>query len=103
MYYCFVPCVLGAESYIMEAFPLEKYRIKILTAERLKGSIRSYLKEKGYEFVIRLSSWGESLWILSSIKNELNWTAFHDLSNMIERNNQKGGRLKDLMFTNSPH
>ena len=63
--------VEGAESFIMENFPLDQYRIKIITAERLRGSIRRYLKAQGYEFVTRITRWGESLWIHSSYRDEL--------------------------------
>jgi len=63
--------VEGAESFIMLNFPFDTYRFKVITAERLKGEIRTYLKSHGYEFVKRLSTWGESLWIRTSIKHEL--------------------------------
>lgn len=67
--------VEGAESFIMMQFPLDRYKIKIITAERLRGEIRSYLKGHGYEFVQRLSTWGESLWIHSSARDSLNMSA----------------------------
>lgn len=43
--------VEGAETLILTNFPLKEYRIHIITAERLKGPIRVYLKEHGYEFI----------------------------------------------------
>ncbi|GKY91433.1 hypothetical protein MPSEU_000115600 [Mayamaea pseudoterrestris] len=67
--------VEGAESFILLNFPLEQYRIKIITAERLKGEIRSYLQNHGYEFVKRLSTWGESLWVHSDYTHELDMEA----------------------------
>lgn len=75
---------LGAEAYIMDSFSFQDYRIKIITAERLSGPIAEYLKANGYEYVTELSLFGESLWILSSIRNELNWSAFKGLYSKIE-------------------
>lgn len=58
----------------MQNFPLDQYRIKIITAERLRGDIRGYLKSHGFEFVTRLTRWGESLWVHHSVREELDWT-----------------------------
>jgi|UniRef100_A0A8J9TJE9 hypothetical protein len=63
--------VEGAESFIMMNFPLDKYQIKVITAERLRGPIREFLKGHGYVFVKKLTRWGESLWIHNSAKDEL--------------------------------
>lgn len=60
--------VEGAETFIMMAFPLQDYRIKLITAERLRGPIRHFLKNHSYEFVQRLTSWGESLWVHTDVK-----------------------------------
>jgi hypothetical protein len=72
--------VEGAESLILLNFPLDQYRIKIITAERLKGEIRVYLKQHGYEFVKRLSHWGESLWVHGDYKAELDMDAVERFS-----------------------
>ena len=55
--------VEGAETLVLLNFPLNQYRIHIITAERLKGPIRAYLKTHGYVFIQRITRWGESLWI----------------------------------------
>lgn len=67
--------VEGAESFIMMQFPWHVYKIKVITAERLHGDIRRYLQKHGYEFVKRLSAWGESLWVHTSFKHELDMSA----------------------------
>jgi hypothetical protein len=67
--------VEGAESFILMNFPLQRYKIKIITAERLRGPVRNYLQKHGYEFIKRLSSWGESLWVHSDYKHELDMEA----------------------------
>ena len=55
--------VEGAEWFVLTNFPLHHYRIHIITAERLKGPVREYLKEHGFQFIKRITRWGESLWI----------------------------------------
>ena len=55
--------VEGAESFILMALPLQEYRIKLITAERLKGEVRHFLKNHSYDFAQRLTRWGESLWV----------------------------------------
>jgi hypothetical protein len=76
---------LGAESMIMESFPFDQYRIKIITGERLKGTIIPHLIQNGYELIANITGWGEQLWIHSTIKNELNWTAYATLGNKIAK------------------
>ncbi len=71
--------VEGAESFIMTQFPLHRYRITLITAERLKGDVRDYLKSEGYEFVKDLTRWGEALWVRTEAKNELDWSVLDRL------------------------
>lgn len=66
--------VEGAESFILLDFPFDKYTFKILTAERLRGEIRTVLKDHGYEFVAKLTRWGESLWVHNSTQHALDWS-----------------------------
>jgi hypothetical protein len=54
--------VEGAEGFIMSAFPLKEYRIKLLTVERPKKELCDFLESHGYKNIQRLSSWGETLW-----------------------------------------
>ena len=84
--------VEGAETYILHNFPfsnvstgsqssstrnhpvmttraatssnnIDQYHIQIMTAERLRGTIRQYIKDHQYHFVQKLAKWGESLWV----------------------------------------
>jgi hypothetical protein len=71
--------VEGAEEFVMKQFPLSQYRIKIITAERLRGEIRTFLKAHGYEFIRKLTRWGESLWVHESVKDELDWSVLERL------------------------
>jgi hypothetical protein len=68
--------VEGAEEFIVMGFPLwDRYKIKIITAERLHGDMRRYFKANGYEFIKKLTRWGESLWIHGSVMDSLDMTA----------------------------
>eukprot|EP00977_Amphora_coffeiformis_P017349 scaffold5567_cov169-Amphora_coffeaeformis.AAC.5 len=53
------------------ALPLQEYRIKVITAERLKGPVRHFLKNHSYDFAEKLTRWGESLWVHRDFKKEL--------------------------------
>lgn len=67
--------VEGAEAFILKNFPLQQYHIKLITAERLRGEARSYLEANGFQYLKRLSKWGEGLWAHESIVASLDMTA----------------------------
>ena len=71
--------VEGAETFIMKDFPFHDYQFKIITAERLKGEIRQILKANGYEFVRKLTRWGESLWVHQDFKDHMDWSTLERL------------------------
>jgi len=71
--------VEGAESFVMLQFPLSRYRIKLITAERLRGEIRQYLKDHGYQFAQKLTRWGESLWVHDSVRDTIDWSVIEKL------------------------
>jgi len=55
--------VEGAEEFIMEHFPLEQYEMKVLTVERPSQKLRQRLESFGYQYVMDISRWGETLWV----------------------------------------
>jgi hypothetical protein len=64
--------VEGAESLVLQAPLLERYRFNVLTIERPKLELRKVLVNHGYvEAAKRLSDWGETLWLHSSAVDEL--------------------------------
>lgn len=72
--------VEGAEEFVMTVFPLEKYRVKLMTIERPTEKLRKLLASKGYIQIQRLSRWGETLWAHGDTINELDMsrlTEFH--------------------------
>ena len=81
--------VEGAEEFIMRNFPLQDYKVKILTVERPKENLRKLLESHGYQQIQRLSRWGETLWILTEILSEL------DLSE-VENFNGKALHLAEM-------
>lgn len=64
----------------MKQFPLDQYRIRVITGERLKEDIREYLEMHGYEYVMDLSTFGEALWVHSASRSELDWSALERFS-----------------------
>ena len=74
--------VEGAESYIMNEFPFEKYIIQVLTIERPKDDLKETLQANGYTLLRIISAFGETLWAHESVLESL------DMS-MIFRNFRK--------------
>ena len=72
--------VEGAEEFIMSSFPLEDYRIRILTIERPQEGLRKILESHGYINILRLSHWGEQLWIHESFQESMDMTHLQDYS-----------------------
>jgi hypothetical protein len=62
----------------MTGFPFHEYRIQIMTIERPKEALRSLLEQNGYKQILRLSRWGETLWIHSDFE------AGMDMSNLLD-------------------
>jgi hypothetical protein len=63
--------VEGAETYIMEFFPFEKYKFKIMSIERPKEKLKAILISHGYRHFKTISSWGETIWLNESYEEEL--------------------------------
>ena len=59
--------VEGAEELIMKDFPFSSYKCRFITVERPKPSLQQLLKDNGYQFVMLLVYWGESLWVHESV------------------------------------
>jgi FkbM family methyltransferase len=72
--------VEGAEELIMNQFPFSNYKIKILTIERPNQTLRTLLENNGYKDVLRLSRWGETLWIHTSYQSEMDLTNLQEYS-----------------------
>ena len=70
--------VEGAEEFIMRSFPLQNYKVKLMTVERPHEKLVELLKSHGFEQIQRLSRWGETLWTHKDVKPEL------DMSNLDE-------------------
>jgi hypothetical protein len=53
--------VEGAEEYIMDVFPLERYRIRFLTVERPSSNLTKKLADHGYSLIKKLVHFGDTL------------------------------------------
>jgi hypothetical protein len=67
--------VEGAEEYVMDAFPFDKYKIKVMTIERPKKRLQVRLKNHGYVPIAFVSTFGETLWAHSSYLETLDLPA----------------------------
>lgn len=70
--------VEGAEAFILMQFPLDQYRIKIMTVERMNPEGRAFLKQHGYEENVRLGAIGEGLFVHESVLAEMDWSVVTD-------------------------
>lgn len=61
--------VEGAESLVLEHFPWDLYKFKVMTIERPRRELREKLTANGYTFIASLSIWGETLWIREELLN----------------------------------
>jgi hypothetical protein len=67
--------VEGAEDLVMSSFPFADYRFNILTVERPSESLSQILSSNGYILLKTLKAGKETLWIHSSIRNDLDMAA----------------------------
>lgn len=81
--------VEGAELFIMKSFPLHEYVIRVMTIERPKEELKTLLKQHGYNQVLRLSRWGETLWVHSSFANEMDFSHLEDFHGKKQWEEQK--------------
>ena len=81
--------VEGAEEFILTAFPLADYRIRIMTIERPKERLRKYLESHGYTQILRLSRWGETLWIHRSFETQMDMTHLQEFHGKKQYEQQK--------------
>jgi len=81
--------VEGAEEFVMTEFPLKEYRIRIMTIERPKEKLRNYLKSHGYVQILRLSRWGETLWIHGGFEAHMDMTHLQEFHGKKQYEEQK--------------
>jgi hypothetical protein len=62
--------VEGAEEYILSIFPLDQYRINVMTIERPSEALQVFLKDHGFQLLRKLTRWGETLWAHESFLEE---------------------------------
>lgn len=81
--------VEGAEEFIMQNFPLNEYKISLMTVERASPSLRALFEKNGFSTPTRLTNWGETIWAHESVLASL------DLSN-IETFHPKNNKKKPV-------
>jgi hypothetical protein len=72
--------VEGAEEFIMQNFPLEDYKVKLMTVERPSNKLRELLKSHGFQQMQTMAPWGETLWTHKDVLSELDMSHLDDFS-----------------------
>eukprot|EP00977_Amphora_coffeiformis_P001961 scaffold370_cov176-Amphora_coffeaeformis.AAC.38 len=67
--------VEGAEEYIMESFPFNKYRFNVLTIEEPSENLRDMLKNNNYVLLGYLRKDEETLWVHAHVMGIINKSA----------------------------
>ncbi|GKZ00018.1 hypothetical protein MPSEU_000955200 [Mayamaea pseudoterrestris] len=65
----------GAEDFVMETFPFDRYRFRVLTIERSTDKLASILERHGYTLLKVLLAKQEFLWIHKDVESELDLSA----------------------------
>lgn len=81
--------VEGAEELVMEGFPFGEYTVRILTIERPTVGLRALLEGHGYRQILRLSRWGETLWVHADAEDDLDTTNLEEFSGKNQYRAQK--------------
>merc|ERR1711862_721856 len=69
--------VEGAELFIMQAFPFDKYQFSVLTIEWVQDELSTLLLRNGYKLVHYFRDW-ETLWVHKSMDPYLNLHSWID-------------------------
>jgi hypothetical protein len=67
--------VEGAESFVMESFPFDRYRFNVMTVERPDATLCTMLERNGYKMLKQLKKWGETIWVHREIEDSLDKSA----------------------------
>ena len=70
--------VEGAEEFILQAFDLSQYDVSIWTIERPSEAVRTILESHRYKNILRISRWGESLWVHERLVPGINMTELEE-------------------------
>ena len=67
--------VEGAEEYVMESFPFDKYRFNVLTIEGPSTKLQDILKSNHYTLIANLRREEETLWVHNDMLTSINMDA----------------------------
>lgn len=81
--------VEGAEEFILQHFPLSNYKIRAMTIERPNDGLRKILEMHGYQQMMRLSRWGETLWAHHDYINDFDMDQMQEFDGKVQRQKEK--------------
>jgi len=70
--------------------------------ERPKENLRTYLERHGYREILRLSRWGETLWIHGSFEADMDMTHLQDFHGKKQYEEQKARQQLNSLTTKGP-
>jgi len=91
--------VEGAEELIMKDFPFDTYTISFATIERPKLGLQALMEKNGYNFVMLLVNWGETIWVHNSVLELMSLEEIKGIvskAKLRERPLQKGEKYFDI-------
>jgi hypothetical protein len=88
--------VEGAEEFIMRNFPLQNYKIRAMTVERPKEGLRKILEAHGYQQLMRLSRWGETLWAHQDYVKDFDMDVLQEFDAKLQRDKEKAAAAAAL-------
>jgi hypothetical protein len=77
--------VEGAEEFIMQNFPLSTCKIRVIAIERPRDGLRKILMEHKYQQVMRLSQWGETMWVHQDCIKDCDAKEMHEFDAKVQR------------------
>ena len=78
----------------MRNFPLEDYKVRLMTVERPSVELQELLKSHGFQQIQRLARWGETLWTQKDVLPELDMSHLDDFSGKKQHLAEKALREK---------
>merc|ERR1712039_316928 len=63
--------VEGAETVVMNGFPWDTYRFKVLTVERPKPDLQDMLEYHGYKYLRHNSLWNDTTWVHKDLYDQV--------------------------------
>jgi hypothetical protein len=86
--------VEGAEYFIMESFPFQRYKFNLLTVERADDRLCDLLSKHGYVRLKQLKRWGETIWMHTSAESIIDRSALLNIDTENYKYRENGNQFE---------